>query len=55
MPYEIVAAPSRRPGRDLRRPDAIGAMLGWQPTHGLDDIIATAWRWHSTHLDGYDD
>ena len=20
----------------------------------LDDIIASAWAWHSTHLDGYD-
>jgi UDP-glucose-4-epimerase GalE len=28
-------------------------LLGWVPKHGLDEIIETAWRWHSTHPDGY--
>ena len=28
-------------------------VLGWTPAHGLTDIIDTAWRWHSTHPDGY--
>lgn len=27
--------------------------LGWTPAYGLRDIIDTAWRWHSTHPDGY--
>jgi UDP-glucose 4-epimerase len=27
--------------------------LGWQAQYSLDDIIATAWQWHSTHIDGY--
>jgi len=28
--------------------------LGWRPAYqNLRDIIATAWRWHSTHPDGY--
>jgi len=34
-------------------PSLIKATLDWQPTRSLDDIIASAWRWHSTHLDGY--
>ncbi len=29
------------------------AILGWQPTRGLDDIVASAWAWHSAHPDGY--
>jgi UDP-glucose 4-epimerase len=27
--------------------------LGWNPRYGLDEMIASAWRWHSTHPDGY--
>jgi UDP-glucose 4-epimerase len=30
-------------------------VLGWYPEHGLGDIVASAWQWHCTHLDGYDD
>ena len=26
--------------------------LGWQPRYGLREIIASAWRWHSTHPNG---
>ncbi|HEX6289975.1 MAG TPA: UDP-glucose 4-epimerase GalE [Herpetosiphonaceae bacterium] len=29
-------------------------LLGWQPQYGLDEIVQTAWQWHSTHPDGYD-
>ncbi|HEY5875666.1 MAG TPA: UDP-glucose 4-epimerase GalE [Ilumatobacteraceae bacterium] len=28
-------------------------LLGWQPHHKLEAIVASAWRWHSTHPDGY--
>jgi UDP-glucose-4-epimerase GalE len=28
-------------------------LLGWTPAHDLDDIVASAWRWHSTHPEGY--
>jgi UDP-glucose 4-epimerase len=27
--------------------------LQWIPRHGLDTIIETAWRWHSTHPHGF--
>jgi UDP-glucose 4-epimerase len=53
IPAEHVA---RRPGD----PVAVFAdntkartMLGWQPRYGLEEIIASAWRWSSTHPDGY--
>jgi UDP-glucose 4-epimerase len=28
-------------------------VLGWRATRSLDDILASAWRWHSAHPDGY--
>lgn len=29
-------------------------VLGWKPEHAdLEEIIATAWKWHSTHPKGY--
>ena len=46
----------RRPGD----PPAIWAavdrareVLGWQPAHDLASTISSAWRWHSSHPDGY--
>ena len=49
----------RRPGD----PDSLVAasdkarnVLGWDPKYDdVHDIIATAWKWHSTHPKGYDD
>lgn len=28
--------------------------LGWSPKYNLDDIISSAWDWHSNHPDGYE-
>jgi UDP-glucose 4-epimerase len=49
----------RRPGdppelvADARR---AGEQLGWRPRYReIDEIVATAWRWHSAHPRGYDD
>ena len=29
-------------------------VLGWQPKYtNVEDIIASAWKWHSSHPDGY--
>jgi len=30
-------------------------VLGWTPKRGLDEIIADAWAWHSSHPNGYED
>ena len=47
----------RRPGDPavlVASSDKIRRTLGWNPSHpGLDDIIASAWKWHSAHPDGY--
>ena len=30
-------------------------ILGWKPEFNkVEDIIATAWKWHSTHPNGYE-
>ena len=29
------------------------AILGWEPRYDLDEIVASAWRWHTSHPDGY--
>jgi len=48
----------RRPGDpvaiygDNRR---AAELLGWKPSHSLDEIATSAWRWHSTHPDGFAD
>ena len=28
-------------------------VLGWEAKYGLDDIVGSAWKWHSTHPEGY--
>jgi UDP-glucose 4-epimerase len=47
----------RRPGdspRLVASSERIRRELGWQPKHpSLEDIITSAWRWHSAHPDGY--
>lgn len=53
IPVEYVA---RRPGDPVSvYADNTKArqVLDWSPRYGLADIIASAWRWHSTHPDGW--
>lgn len=69
--FEVIEAARRASGRDIepelagRRagdPVALYAdarlakeSLGWEARYDLDDIVSSAWRWHSTHPDGYGD
>ncbi len=55
VPHQFVG---RRPGD----PVALVAdnhraaeLLGWSPRHGLADILASTWAWHSAHPDGHGD
>ena len=47
----------RRPGDPpalVASPAALARDLGWVPRYtDIDAIVRTAWRWHSTHPDGY--
>ncbi|HKE00533.1 MAG TPA: UDP-glucose 4-epimerase GalE, partial [Planctomycetota bacterium] len=50
---------ARRPGDPavlVASGDKARTRLGWKPTRSdLETIVATAWRWHSTHPDGFGD
>lgn len=66
---ELIEAARRITGRPIRAtptarrdgdPSAIWAdtgrsaeALGWRATRTLDDIVRSAWRWHSEHPEGY--
>jgi UDP-glucose 4-epimerase len=66
---EVLQAAERAAGRPIphelapRRPGDVAAVwgdtskatdeLGWTATRTLDDIVQTAWQWHSRHPEGY--
>jgi UDP-glucose-4-epimerase GalE len=66
---EVLAATERISGREVphvfspRRagdpaivfadPSLAERTLGWKARYGIDEILQTAWTWHSTHVDGY--
>ena len=49
----------RRPGDPdtlIAASDKARTVLGWKPQFdNIDKIIETAWAWHSTHPNGYND
>jgi UDP-glucose-4-epimerase GalE len=52
--------PVQHVGRRAGDPSAVWAdntrvreVLGWEATHDLDQILESAWAWHSTHPDGF--
>lgn len=52
--------PAEYVGRRAGDPAAVWAdnrhaaeLLGWTPSHGLDDILSSAWQWHSARPQGY--
>ena len=55
VPVTIGGRRAGDPVETYADPSAIERVLGWRATRSLDDIIATAWRWHSTHADGFPD
>jgi UDP-glucose 4-epimerase len=50
---------ARRPGdppKLVAAADKAARELGWKPNHPkLEDIVASAWRWHQRHPNGYPD
>jgi len=55
VPHEIVARRAGDPVAVYADPSLVHETLGWKATMGLEEIIASAWAWHSTHIDGYAD
>lgn len=48
----------RRPGDPdqlVATSEKISSVLGWNAKYSLEDIIQTAWKWHSTHPNGFED
>jgi UDP-glucose-4-epimerase GalE len=54
VPYEVVGRRAGDPVCTYADPTRIAAVLDWRATRDLDDIIASAWAWHSTHLGGFE-
>jgi UDP-glucose-4-epimerase GalE len=53
VPVMMVA---RRPGDPVELVadnERAARLLGWKPAQGLDEIVTSAWAWHSAHPDGY--
>lgn len=55
---EIKAVISERragdPAQLIASSEKARTVLGWNPQHAdLEEIIASAWKWHSTHPDGF--
>jgi UDP-glucose-4-epimerase GalE len=51
VPYRIVARRAGDPTSTYADPAHIQATLGWTAQHSLDDIIESAWKWHSANAD----
>ncbi|MBK9163246.1 MAG: UDP-glucose 4-epimerase GalE [Acidobacteria bacterium] len=53
-----VANAPRRPGdpsKLIANAEKATSVLGWQPKiSGIEEIIASAWKWHTTHPEGYE-
>ena len=57
-PIPAVESPRRvgDPARLVASSEKIRRELGWKPAHdNLRDIISSAWEWHKTHPNGYED
>lgn len=55
-PIPAAVAPRRAgdPAQLIASSDKAKTVLGWKPEHAdLEEIIATAWKWHSAHPNGY--
>lgn len=52
--YEVVPRRAGDPAILVASSDKIRRELGFKPQFdSLEKIVASAWKWHSTHLDGY--
>ena len=54
VPYEMVGRRPGDPAECWADASLINRTFGWTPERTLDDIISTAWNWHSTRPLGHD-
>jgi UDP-glucose 4-epimerase len=55
VPRELAPRRAGDPVRIFADNSKARRVLGWQPVYGIDEIVASAWHWHSTHPDGFAD
>ncbi len=56
IPAEVTPRRPGDPATLIASSDKIRRELGWQPTFpDLVDIIGSAWKWHQSHPNGYED
>lgn len=54
IPAETTPRRGGDPARLIASSDKAREILGWKPEHAdLEEIIATAWKWHENHPNGY--
>jgi len=54
IPYEFAPRRKGDPAVLVASAERAGKVLGWAPEYAsLEDIVRTAWDWHSSHPDGY--
>lgn len=54
IPAETASRRGGDPARLIASSDKAKEVLGWKPEHAdLEEIIATAWKWHKNHPNGY--
>ena len=54
VPYEIAPRRAGDPAACYADARLINQEFGWSPTKNLDDIIASAYAWHTSHPRGHD-
>lgn len=56
IPYKIGARRGGDPDSLVADSTKARTILGWKPKHeNVDEVIATAWKWHKNHPNGYED
>lgn len=54
IPAKVSPRRAGDPAKLIASSDKAKAVLGWKPEHAdLEEIIASAWKWHKSHPDGY--
>src|SRR3546814_17282868 len=53
MSYEIVARRAGDVAEVYADPSLANTLLGWRAELGIDAMCRDAWRWQSTHPEGY--
>jgi len=55
VPYEVAPRRSGDPVALYSDGTRAEQRLNWRARYGLDEIVSSAWDWHSAHPDGFDE